>query len=105
MYVVALKLGQSLDIGGFVLRGAMVGVEEEHKAHAPGRHRVAGYEITRNVPVEIWERWYNQNASGPIVQNGLVMGFVDNGDDGELDAWCWQHGSVKGWQQASQNQP
>ena len=102
MYVCASKLGQALDIGGFVLRGAMVGIEDEHKARAPGRERIASYEITRNVPDDIWLRWFGQNANGPIVQRGLVMGFADNGDDTELNAWCWAHTHVRGWRQASQ---
>lgn len=100
--IVASKLPHGLDIGGFVLRGAMLGQEEHQRARAPGRERIAGYEITRGVPADIWERWFAQNAKGPIVANRLVAGFTDDDEQG-LAAWCWANQHVRGWQQASQD--
>lgn len=98
--IVACKLPNGLDIGGFVLRGAVLGHEDHQKANAPGRERVAGYEITRDVPDDVWGRWYAENSRGPIVANGLVAGFTDQL---EMEAWCHGHRNVRGWAKAPQD--
>ena len=100
--IVASKLPSGLDIGGFVLRPAALGHEEHQVARAPGRERIAGYEITRGVPDDAWRRWRSEQQRGPIVQNFLVEGFED-GDDEGLRAWCWQHAGVRGWARAPQS--
>ena len=101
-YVVASKFPNGLDLGGFIVRGAMVGHEPWQKARAPGRTRVAGYEITRGVPDEIWQRWYADNRNGPIVQRKVVMGFPEGDDDQAMNEWCWANAQIRGWSQASQ---
>ena len=98
--IVASKLPSGLDIGGFVLRSAMLGHEEHQRARAAGRERVAGYEVTRGVPDALWQRWCADNARGPILANCLVAGFPD-GDEQAMIEWCWAHASVRGWMQAS----
>lgn len=98
--IVVCKLPSGLDIGGFVLRGAMIGHEDHQKASAEGRERVAGYEVTRDVPSDVWERWHRDNRSGPIVRNGLVAGFTD---ELEMQAWCQAHRNVRGWAKAPQD--
>lgn len=80
----------------------MIGHEDHQKARAPGRERIAGYEITRGVPADIWERWFFENARGPIVQNRLIAGFADDDEQG-LAAWCWENQRVRGWSQAAQD--
>lgn len=102
MYVVASKLPNGLDLGdGVVLKGAMLGHEDHQKANAPDRERIAGFEITRNVPDDVWNRWFADNRNSPIIRNSLVMGF-DSPDDQQLNEFCWQNQKVKGWGQATQ---
>ena len=99
-YTVACKLPNGLNLGNnVVLKGAMIGQE---KANAPNRERVAGYEITRNVPDDVWQRWLGENANSPIIRSKLVMGFRDSGDDQLLNEFCWQNAKVRGWSQAPQ---
>ena len=101
-YVCACKLPNGLNIGGgIILRGAVIGQEEHQLANAPGRERIAGYEITRDIPADIWERWYGENANSPIIHNKLVMGFL-KGDDQALNEFCWANVRMRGWRQASQ---
>jgi hypothetical protein len=95
--IVVCKLPSGLDIGGFLLRGAMVGHEPWQRAVAPGRERIAGYEVTRDVPDSLWQRWRNENANGPIVQRGLVEGFDD---ELKMQEWCYAHANVRGWGRA-----
>ena len=95
--IVASKLPNGLDLGGFIIKPAMVGHEDHHKARAPGRERIAGYEITRGVPDNIWDRWFN--ASSPIVSLRLVAGFKDEDEQG-LNEFCWANSKVRGWMQA-----
>jgi len=97
--IVACKLPSGLDIGGYVLRGSMIGHEDHQKINTPGRERIGGYEITRDVPDDLWERWLRDNRNSPIVGNHLVHGCAD---EEELTGWCWAHASVRGWTKASQ---
>jgi hypothetical protein len=98
--IVACKLPNGLDIGGAaVLRGSMIGHEDHQRANAPGRERVAGYEITRDVDAAVWARWLRDNRNSPIVGNHLVHGCADYD---ELVNWCWAHTAVRGWMKASQ---
>jgi hypothetical protein len=97
--ICASKLPNGLDLGGFVLRPAMIGHEPNQTATAPYRERIAGYEITRSVPDAVWNEWYGRNASGPIVGNGLVFG---SNDYDEVAAFCWRNRDVRGWQKAPQ---
>ena len=98
--IVASKFSNGLDLGGYVLRPAMIGHEDSQKAISPGRERIAGYEITRNVPDAIWQRWEQGNKSSPILLNNLVFGTKD---EDELNAFCWQNHSVRGWGKAGQD--
>ena len=100
--IVASKLPSGLDIGGFVLRAAVLGHEAHQRASAPGRERIAGYEITRGVPDALWHRWLASNANSPIVAYNVVAGFADDDTDG-LSAWCWAHAKVRGWARATQD--
>ena len=106
--IVACRLSNNLDIGGFVLRGNYVGVSHTAAAagdpgngasnslaaSAPGRERIAGFEITRNVPDDVWERW---EARGMYEATGVVHG---SNDETELAEWCWRnvrsHGHAHG---------
>lgn len=98
--IVASKLPNGVDIGGFVLKRAILGVDDHLKPNAPGRERIAGYEITRGVPDEIWDRWIRDNANSPIVTGFLVFG---TDDETALSQFCWSHSDVKGWSKASQS--
>ena len=106
-YVCVCKLPNGLDLGGFVLKGAAIGLDrhDPKHIHAPDRERLFGYAITRNVPAAIWKRWYADNANGPIVQNGLVMGFPDVGEQLpiELQQFCVTHARVRGDRKAGQD--
>ena len=106
-YVVACKLPNGLDINGFVLNGTASVPDGNDQKHirAPGRERLGGYEITRGVPALVWKRWYKDNASGPIVRNGLVMGFPDEGDQLPiaLQQFCVTHAGVRGDRKAGQD--
>lgn len=94
-YSVACRVPNGLDIGGFVLRGNYVGVAHTADAaagrsnalaaNAPGRERIAGYEITRDVPDAIWERW---SARAQFEASGTVFGTKS---EQELSEWCWRH--------------
>ena len=96
------KLPNGLDIGGFVIRGAMIGHESHQTLNAPGRERIGGYEVTRNVPDDIWNRWFGDNSRGEIIRLKMVAGFPD-GDDDALNAFCWANSRVRGWRQATQD--
>lgn len=99
--IVACKLPHGLFIGdGVIIKGAIIGHEEHQKARAPGRERIAGYEITRGVPADVWERWYSENAHSPIILNQLVAGFADDDNQG-LNTFCWSNRAVRGWGRAS----
>jgi hypothetical protein len=100
--IVASKLPNGLDIGGFVLRPAMLGHEPHQKARAPGRERIAGYEITRGVPDDLWLRWVMANTSSPIFSLHLVEGFED-GDEEGLREFCHAYRNVRGWAQMPQS--
>lgn len=100
--IVVTKLPNGLDLGdGVIVRGAMLGHEDHQKARAPGRERVAGYEVTRGVPDDAWRRWLGENARGPIVQRRLVAGFAD-GDEQAMSEFCWANRAVRGWARAPQ---
>jgi hypothetical protein len=36
-----------------------------------------GYGITQNVPKDVWEKWFKDNADSAIVQNKLIFAFDD----------------------------
>lgn len=105
--IVACRISNGLDIGGFLLKGSYVGPDYPVRG-APGRprERIAGYEITRDVPVHLWECWYAANARGPIVQNGIVFG---TDDETALAEFCWanrqEHGHAYGAGQAYSQAP
>lgn len=80
-----------------VLRPAMIGHEEYQKARAPGRERVAGYEVTRGVPRDVWSEWRGANAASPIIARKLVEGFEDD-DEQAMNEFCWANNGVRGWQ-------
>lgn len=90
--IVASRLSSKLDIGGFVIKGNYVG--PDFPANAPTRERIAGCEVTRDVPDAIWERWEARSA---FEDNGVVHGSTD---EQELSEWCWRtvrsHGHAHG---------
>jgi len=100
--IVASKLPSGLDIGGFVLKPAMIGHEEHQQARASGRERIAGYEITRDVPRHTWECWFADNQRSALITRKLVAGFED-GDEQGLSTFCWENQHVRGWMQAPQD--
>jgi hypothetical protein len=100
--ICACKLSWGLDLGGFVLKRAMLGPEDGHRANEPGRERIAGYEITRGVPDDVWDRWYAANRNSPIVQNAMVFG---SNDMVEVDSWCRRNKNARGTQRAGQVNP
>ena len=105
-YICACKLPNGIDLGGFVIRGAAVGLDKHDSNQLDrSRERLFGYEITRGVPDLIWKRWYADNRNGPIVRNGLVMGFPDAGKElpVELQDFCVKHAGVRGNRQAGQD--
>lgn len=107
-YVVACKLPNGLNIEGFVLKGAAIGIDrhDQRQRDEKGRERLGGYEITRGVPASIWESWYKDNKNGPIVQKGLVMGFPDEGNGQlplKLQEFCMTHAGVRGDRRAGQD--
>lgn len=88
--ICACRLSNGLDLGGgVVLKGNYAG--PEHPAQPgpdrPPRERIAGYEITRDVPDDVWERWLGGGGSA-IVKAGVVFG---TNDEQELSEWCWSH--------------
>src|ERR1700752_4841185 len=92
--ICACKLSNGLNLGdGVVLKGAFIG--PGYPANAPGRERIAGYEITRNVPDHVWERF--ASSAGAILANKLVFG---PNDETALSEFCWQNARVRGWMQA-----
>jgi hypothetical protein len=99
--IVCCKLPNGLNIGGFIIRGAMIGHEDHQLVSAPGRERIASYEITRNVPDDLWQKWYRDNINSPIIQRKLIAGFVD-GDDQSLNQFCWENTRITGWMKATQ---
>lgn len=102
--IVASRLSYKLDIGGVVLGGNYVGVAQTSDAaaggqnalaaKAPGRERIAGFEITRDVPNDVWERW---EARAAFERTGSVYGSED---EQALTEWCWRnvraHGHAHG---------
>jgi hypothetical protein len=90
--IVASRLSAKLDIGGFVLQGNYVG--PDHPAGHPSRERIAGFEITRDVPTTLWERW---EARTSFERAGVVFGTED---ETALAEWCWRnvrpHGHAHG---------
>jgi hypothetical protein len=92
-YVVACRVPNGLDIGsGVVLRGNYVGPEFPAKPvpPAPARERIAGYEITRDVPDDVFERW---TARAQFEASGAVFGSQV---DQEVTEWCWAHARSHG---------
>lgn len=81
--IVASRITTGVDIGGFILKGNYVG--SEYPANMPGRERIAGFEITRNVPDVFWDNW---GARKQFEENGLVFG---SNDETALTQWCWAH--------------
>lgn len=85
--IVASRLSAGLDIGGFVVRGNFVG--PDYSANMPGRHRIAGFEITV-VPDDVWERW---DARRSFEERGVVFGSTD---EHALTEWCWRNAHPHG---------
>jgi hypothetical protein len=92
--IVACRISNGIDIGGFVLKGNYIGPEFPAKPQPPNppRERIAGFEITRNVPTEIWERWVGGGGAS-LVRAGVVFG---SDDEVTLAEWCWAHRQAHG---------
>jgi hypothetical protein len=99
MIVVACKLPNGLDIGGFVLKGAHSAMLDQTTLKPMGTGQIGGYAITHDVPDDVWERWLRDNRNSPIVTNGLVHGCSD---PVELEAWCYWNARVQGTHRAPQ---
>ena len=88
--IVACRLSNGIDIGsGVVLKGNYVGPEYPARPLPPNppRERIAGFEITRDVPSDVWERWL-RGGGETIVRAGVAFG---TNDEQELTEWCWAH--------------
>lgn len=91
-YAVASRLSTGLDIGGFIVKGNFIG--PGFPANTPGRERIAGCEVTRNVPDDVWQSW---EARASFEARGTVYGSQN---EQELSEWCWRsvrsHGHAHG---------
>jgi hypothetical protein len=86
--VCAMHTEQELVMGG--------GVRDVQRAHVMGQIRLNGtghkpneaprslivhnFALTRGVDKEMWERWLEDNKDSPVVANGLVFAFENDGD-------------------------
>jgi hypothetical protein len=90
---VGCKIHNGLNIFGHVIDGNHPAHDAEYSRLGIRRPIAGGYQITDNVPDDVWEKWLHENRQSQVVLDKMVLAHKVRID---LEQLCWQNAGVKG---------